>query len=248
LTITLDSSLHPAWIQHVLTYSRPGRTIDELAETLPSPPPGDAGRQVVAAILHRFESSAGPDEPQRPAPGNLWPIYSRAYPPTTLAAPYLAYLIAQDPLAQTVARTIAGPYEPGHRFTGEATLRRVAAEHSRRSDSDIAAMAFLHTLQHFGVVQAGDAPGTYRYATQLIVDQPVFPLLVWSWWQSHHVPNVDLERFAGHTAFIFLYTGDFDLHWRAFAGRRWSLDGTSPRHATLSWGTDHQPGSAGTAP
>lgn len=246
--MTLDTPLRPTWIQHVLAHSRPARTIDELADTLPSPPPGDARRRAIAVILHSFLPTADPDEPQRPAPGNLWPIYSRAYPPTTLAAPYLAHLIAQDPLAQTVARAIAGPYAPGHRFAAEAILRRVAAEHSRRPDSGPAAMAFLHTLQHFDVVQAGDAPGDYRYATQLLVDQPVFPLLVWSWWQSHQTPDVDLERFAGHAAMLFLYTGDFDLHWRAFDSRRWSLNGSPPRRATLAWRTSHQASSPDSAP
>lgn len=248
MTITLDSPLNPAWIQHVLAYWRPGRAIDELADTLPGPPTGDDRRQAVAAILHCFVLPANLDEPQRPATGNLWPVYSRTYPPTTLAAAYLAHLIAQDALAQTVARAIAGPYAPGHRFTAAAILRLVAAQHSQRSASNAAAMAFLHTLQDFGVVVTGDAPGAYRYATQLIVDQPVFPLLVWSWWQARQTPDVDLERFAGHTAFLFLHTGDFDLHWRAFDGRRWTLEGSPPRRATLPWGTGHQPGSAAAAP
>jgi hypothetical protein len=248
LTITLDTPLYPSWIQHVLAYWRPGRAFDELADTLPCPPTGDARRQAVATILQCFVPLTDYGEPQRPAAGNLWPVYSRAYPPTTLAAPYLAHLIARDPLAGTVTRAIAGPYAPGHRFNGEAISRRVAVQHNQCAGSGAAAMAFLHTLQNFGVVEAGDAPGTYRYATQLIVDQPVFPLLVWSWWQAHHTPEVDLERFAGHTAFLFLHTGDFDLHWRSFDGRRWSLDGSPPRHATLAWGTSHQSGSPGSAP
>jgi hypothetical protein len=158
-----------------------------------------------------------------------------------MAPTYLAHLIAQDPLAQTVARAIAGPHAPGHRFTADPIERRASVQHGHRAETMAAAAACLQTLQAFGVVAPDDAPGIYRYATQLIVDQPVFPLLVWSWWQAHHTPEVDLERFAGHTAFLFLHTGDFDLYWRAFDGRRWSLDGPPPRRATLPWSPSGQP-------
>lgn len=236
MTICLSSTLNPAWIQHVLATWRPGQAVDQLADSLPGDSATvDARRQAVAAILHNFMYRASPSETQGPAAGNLWPVYSRAYPPSTLAPTYLAHLIAQDPLAQTVARAIAGPHAPGHGFTAETVERRAGAQYGHQAETIAAATAFLQTLQAFGVVAPDDAPGTYHYATQLIVDQPVFPLLVWSWWQTYHTPDVDLERFAGHTAFLFLHTGDFDLYWRAFDGRRWSLDGSPPRRATLPW-------------
>ena len=227
--IGLDFPVKPQWIHDVHQLWQPAQPIGALveaalAQTMGEVAGGKSRRNSLTIILRYFVATVGRGQSRRTAEQDVWVTYSRAYPASTLAPAYLAHLIAQNAVAAEASRFIAGRYSLEDKLRSGALRQHVAARFGERKVVTNAASAFLRTLQYFDVLAPGDRSGRYVFARRLPVPREAFPLIVWSWWQAHRAPHVDLERFGQDPVAAFLAPDTLSAHWTAFQPALWSLE------------------------
>ena len=153
----------------------------------------------------------------------MWVSFSRAYPPSTMAPTYLAHLVGQNEVARSVSQFIMRRYEPGDTFTSSELRRYAASQFGQRKVVVNAASAFLSTLVYFGALAPTGRRGEYSFEAQLEIDRRVFPLVVWSWWQHHLSPQIELDDFRDELLNSFLNPPDLGELWRA-SPSLWTLE------------------------
>lgn len=240
--IGLDFPVKPEWIHDVHHLWRPAQPVSELVEAAISQTMQELGgektrRNSLTVILRYFVATAGHSQSRRTVSQDVWVAYARAYPASTLASAYLAHLIAQNQVAQEASRFITRRHAPGDPLTSGELRRHIVAEFGERKVVTNAVSAFLRTLQYFGVLSPGQRQGDYHFAGRLPVLCEAFPLVVWTWWQKHLSPQIDLDDFAEDPALTFLESEGFAGHWAAYQPALWVLEERlDVQRATLKYG------------
>ncbi|RIK35244.1 MAG: hypothetical protein DCC57_23535 [Chloroflexi bacterium] len=235
--------LKPVWIHDLLILWRRNQALallleragDYAAQEIRS---ASVRRAVLAQAAVHFVETRGQGKAARTLPQNVWASYSRNFPAAALAPAYLVHLTAQWPLALDLTVAWADRLTPGQgldQVFDEALLAELlgaepdgnaAPARGRLAELD----AWLRTLHYFGVLAARRSAGVealagrYVFAGRLAVPPPVFPLLVWTWWQQQGMPTVDLADFARSPLLGWMAAEDFAAGWAAAAGKLWTLD------------------------
>jgi len=239
--IGLDFPVAPEWIHDVHALWQPEQPVTDLVQRALRQTMQELGGERTRAhsltiILRYFVGTVGGGNSRVTLPEDIWVRYSRTYPVNVMAPAYLAHLIAQNEVAQTVTGFFRLRHAPGDEITSSDVQRLVIAKYGQRKVVTNAASAFLRTLQRFHVLEDGAKMGTYRFLGLLSVEQDIFPLLVWSWWQAHLEPQIDLDAFQDDPALTFLEKGHLDGLWEAHQPALWSLEARiEGRRATLRY-------------
>jgi hypothetical protein len=231
--------LKPVWIHDLLILWRRDqsypllleRAADYAAQELRSV---GVRRAVLAQIAARFIETRGSGKAARTTTQNVWASYSRNFPAAALAAAYWVHLTAHWPLAAQLAAALAGKLTPGQVLDEALDEAQWAGIIGAEPDGGRLAEldACLRTLHYFGVLAARRSIGQHIFAGRYVfvgpipVAPPIFPLLVWSWWQQQGVSTVDLADFARSPLVGFVAARDFGAGWAASAGKLWTLDPT----------------------
>jgi hypothetical protein len=239
--IGLDFPVKPQWIHDVHTLWQPEQPVGDLVQAAITQTMQELGgektrRNSLTVILRYFVKTEGGGQSRRTAARDVWVAYSRHYPTSTLAPAYLAYLVAQNEVAQHATRFITQRYAPGDRLVSSELRRHTIAQFGERKVVTNAANAFLRTLLYFGVLEDAGKLGHYRFLRPLPVSHEVFPLIVWAWWQHHLDPQIDLSDFTEDTALAFLQfrPGHLASYWQAYQPALWVLEERiEGRRATL---------------
>lgn len=237
--IGLDFPVKPQWIHDVHYLWQPEQSISDLvdvalSQTMTEVEGAKARRNSLTIILRYFVDTVGGGQSRRTASRDVWVAYSQTYPVSTMAPVYLAHLVAQNEVAGEASRFITGRYAPGDKLSSSQLRRHVAEQFGERKVVTNAASAFLRTLQYFGVLSPGERTGHYRFEGRLPVSREAFPLVVWTWWQRHLSPQIDLDDFETDPTVAFLARDDFASHWRAWQPALWVLEERlEGRRATL---------------
>jgi hypothetical protein len=218
-------ALKPAWVHDLLILWRRNqhlallleRATDYTAHEIQSVSVRRACLEAIAAL---FVERRGAGAQARTLSQNVWATYSRNLPAAVLAPAYLVHLVAQRPLAYAVAEQLGDRFTPGSTLDAGELLRRLAGtpDGGRPAELD----GLLHTLYYFGVL--GPRRGRrYDVEAKLPVASPVFPLLVWRWWERARAPCVELETFRRSPLFAFVETAGFASGWETHPGKLWTL-------------------------
>lgn len=239
--IGLDFPIAPEWIHDVHALWKPEQPITELVQRALGYTMQELGgtrtrQHSLTIILRYFVGTEGGGKFRVTLPTDIWVAYSRAHPPSVMAPAYLAHLIAHNEVAQALTGLFRLRHEPGDVVTTGDLRRAVIARYGERKVVTNAASAFLRTLQRFHVLEDGAKAGTYRFVSLLPVEPEVFPLVVWSWWQAHSEPQIDLEAFEDDPALTFLGKEHLDGLWEAHQPALWNLEARiEGRRATLRY-------------
>ncbi|MCC6167238.1 MAG: hypothetical protein IT329_08435 [Caldilineaceae bacterium] len=235
--------LKPVWIHDLLILWRRNQSVallleragDYAAQEIRS---ASVRRAVLAQIAAHFVETRRHGKAARTLPQNVWAGYSRNFPAAALAPAYLVHLAAQWPLALDLTAALAGRLTPGQgldQVFDEALLAQLLGtgpggsaepDGGRPAELD----AWLRTLHYFGLLAARRSAGVealagrYVFAGRMAVPPPIFPLLVWTWWQRQGTPIVDLADFARSPLLGWMAAEDFAAGWTAAAGKLWTLD------------------------
>jgi hypothetical protein len=226
--IGLDFPVKPAWIHDVLRLWQPDQPIGglvnaALAQTMSELGGEKTRRNSLTVILRYFVPTVGGGQTRRTTHENVWAAYAATFSPEALAPAFLVRIIAGNDVAREAVHALARRREADTSFNSQELRRRIIAKFGERKVVVNSANAFLRTLVYFGVLEAGDKLGQYRFLAPLPVTQQVFPLLVWAWWEAHPSPQIDLDVFAEKLALSFLETADFLVYWRAYQPELWLL-------------------------
>ena len=227
--IGLDFPVKPAWIHDVLRLWRPDQPISDLVHTALAQTMTELGgektrRNSLTVILRYFVPTVGGGQTRRTTRSNVWAAYVAQCSEQIMASVYLAQITAHNTVALDVSQFITRRGTIGSIFASTELRRHVITRYGQRKVVTNSASAFLRTLQHFGVLDSGQRTGDYHFVGILSVAQPVFPLLVWVWWQAHGAPQIDLDGFAADPTFGFLDTTHFFDLWLACQSTFWVLD------------------------
>jgi len=239
--IGLDFPVAPEWIHDVHALWQPNQAVNELMELAKMGTMLELGgmetrRKSMTIILRYFVGTTGGGNSRITLPEDTWVHYSRAYPADVMAPAYLVHLIAQNEVAQVLTNFFRLRHEPGDEITSADLRRFVIARYGERKVVTNAVSAFLRTLQRFHVLEDGAKAGTYRFLGLFSVAPEVFPLVVWSWWQTHLEPQIDLDAFQDDPALTFLGKEHLDGLWEAYQPALWSLEARiEGRRATLRY-------------
>ncbi|MCB0191474.1 MAG: hypothetical protein KDJ65_05975 [Anaerolineae bacterium] len=239
--IGLDFPVKPEWIHDVHDLWEPHQPIGDLIQAALGQTMQELGgektrRNSLGIILRYFVTTEGDGNARRTAAKDVWVSYSRAYPISTMAPAYLAHLIAQNNVAQEISRFLVGRYAPGDDFSSRELRRHVSAIFGQRKVVTNAASAFLRSLEAFGVLRSGQRRAEYQFVEKLQIEQDVFPLIVWTWWQTHQSPQINTESFAEEPSLAFLQAGDLTAYWSTYQSTLWSIDERLDGHrATLKY-------------
>lgn len=235
--ITPRLPLKPVWIHDLLILWRRDqshlllleRAADYAAQEIRSE---SVRRAVLAQIAAHFVETRGRGKAARTAQQNVWASYSRNFPAAALAPAYWVHLAAQWPLAADLAAALADKLTPGQELDDAlddgllAEIIGAEPDGGRLAELD----ACLRTLHYFGMLAARRSIGRHVFAGRYVfvghipVAPPIFPLLVWVWWQQQGASTVDLADFARVPLVGFVAARDFAAGWAASAGKLWTLD------------------------
>ena len=236
--IGLDFPVKPEWIHDVHALWQPEQSVSELVEAALDHTMQELGgektrRNSLSIILRYFVAITGGGQSRRTAAQDVWVAYSRVYPHTTMAPAYLAHLVGQNEVARSVSQFIMHRYKPGDTFASNELRGYAAARFGQRKVVVNAASAFLSTLVYFGALAPTGRRGEYRFDTRSGIDRQVFPLVVWSWWQRHLSPQIELDVFENELENRFLNHPDLGDLWRSNPSL-WTLEERlGSRRATL---------------
>lgn len=239
--IGLDFPVKPEWIHDVHHLWQPEQPISELVQAALSQTMLELGgektrRNSLGIIIRYFVSTSGGGQSRRTIEKDVWVSFSLAYPVTTMAPAYLAHLTGQNEVAQEISKFLACRNDLGDIFTSSELRQHVSAVFGQRKVVTNAASAFLRTLISFGVLSAGQRQGEYQFAGKHSIPAEVFPLIVWSWWQTHPTPQIDLDTFVIAPSLAFLQTENLNRHWGAYQTTLWGLEERlDGRRATLRY-------------
>lgn len=239
--IGLDFPVKPEWIHDVHQLWQPEQPIGDLVQaairqTMPELGGEKTRRNSLGLILRYFVATEGSNSSRRTAAKDVWVCYSRAYPVATMAPAYLAHLIAQNEVAQEISRFLTQRYGPGDTFNSSELRRHVSAVFGQRKVVTNTASAFLRSLTAFGVLTPTPRNAEYQFIGKLSIPTETFPLIVWTWWQAHQSPQIDLDDFSTTPELAFLQTANLLPQWTQYQSTLWSLDERlEGRRATLKY-------------
>ncbi|MBN1315757.1 MAG: hypothetical protein JXA42_09825 [Anaerolineales bacterium] len=198
--IGMDFPVKPEWIHDVHALWRPGRSIGELIEAALAHTMQELGgektrRNSLIIILRYYVTTEGMGQQRKTASQDVWVAYSRMYPPSTMAPAYLMHLVTRNEVAHSISKFIQTRYRPGDTFSSGEIRRYVSGQFGERKVVLNAGSAFLRTLVFFGVLAEEEKAGRYLFKAPLAISREIFPLVVWSWWQSRGAPQIDLNEF-----------------------------------------------------
>lgn len=237
--IGLDFPVKPEWIHDIHMLWQPERPVSDLVQAALERTMHELGgektrRNSLSIILRLFVTTTGRGQSHRTAAQDVWADFSRTYPVSTMAPAYLAHLIAQNEVAQAACEFITQRYSPGDTLASTDLRQYVIRRFGERKVVTNAASAFLRSLTGFGVLMEGERRGQFDWVGRLSVLREVFPLIVWTWWQKHLSPQIDLGSFEEDPAVAFLEQDSFALYWRAYQPTLWVLEERlDVRRATL---------------
>ena len=239
--IGLDFPIRPEWIHDVHALWQPEQPLTDLvgaalAQTMQELGGRTARRKTLTAIVRNFVRIEGRGNSRRTASEDVWVTYSRAFAPSTLAPAYLAHLISQNDVAHHAAGLIGRRSFTGDEVASRTLRQSLIAQFGERKVVTNAGSAFLHTLVYFGVLSRAETQGHFRFAKRLAIPRETFPLIVWSWWQRHLTPQIDVEAFAADPAVAFLQSaaGGLEPYWQTYQPALWVLEERfEGRRATL---------------
>ena len=239
--IGLDFPVKPEWIHDVHMLWQPEQPVNDLVQVALERTMQELGgektrRNSLSIILRLFVTTTGRGQSRRTAAQDVWAGFSRTYPVSTMAPAYLAHLIAQNEVAQAACEFITQRYSPGDTLDSTDLRQHVIRRFGERKVVTNAASAFLRSLTGFGVLTESERRGQFHRVGCLSVLREVFPLIVWTWWQKHLSPQIDLGSFEEDPAVAFLEQDSFALYWRAYQPTLWVLEERlDVRRATLKY-------------
>ena len=227
--IGLDFPVKPEWIHDVHALWQPKQPIGDLVQAALAQTMQELGgektrRNSLTVILRYFVKTEGGGRSRRTAAGDAWVAYGRKYAASTLAPAYLAHLVAKNEVARDATRFITQRYVAGARLVSSELRRPIIGQFGERKVVTNAASAFLRTLLYFGVLGGAGKLGHYSFLGPLTVPREAFPLIVWTWWQRHLSPQIDLSEFEADPAFALLQSEHLQSHWRAYQPALWVLE------------------------
>ncbi len=222
-------AVKPVWIHDLLILWRRNQArtllLEHAADYVAQEIRSAAVRQaVLAQIAADFVETRGRGRFARTLPQNVWATYSRNFPSAALAPAYWVHLAAGWPLAYVMAAAWGTALTPGDVLDDALLTAVIGTEPDPASLADLDAC--LRTLYYFGVLALRRNSGRYVYAKRIAVPPPIFPLLVWTWWQQQGVSTVSRTDFAQSPLFAFVDSADFAAGWAAAEGKVWTTDAT----------------------
>lgn len=239
--IGFDFPIKPQWIHGVHTLWQPRQLLSDLLRTAKTQTMRELGgpaarRKTMTVIARYFLRTEGAGQSRRTLEQDVWVAFSLRYPASTMAPAYLIHLIAQNEVALQATRFIIRRHGPGDALTTGELRQHTIGQFGERKVVSNAVSAFLRTLLHFGVLEGGSNPGHYRFLGPLAVPREVFPLIVWTWWQRHFDPQIDLDDFTEDPALAFLQHGGMMDLWSAYQPSLWIVEQRlEGRRATLKY-------------
>jgi hypothetical protein len=180
-------------------------------------------RNTLSIILRIFVETEGSRNIRQTLARDLWPEYAQQFTTSSMLPAYLVQIIASSEVARDATALLNRRYAPGAPFKSAELRIYLMGKYGERKVVLNAGSAFLKTLQHFGILEAGTKWGDYTFCQRVKPDKEIFPLIIWAMWHTNPAPQIDLEHFIDQVELSFLNMEDWELYWKAFQPTLWAL-------------------------